>query len=314
MQTPGLLYGFDVTQEGRAGDVVDPNPGAYRWLHWDLNHPSSREWLFQHLEPLVAQSLTQEETRPRCLSHGEGVLLNLRGVNLNPDSDPEDMVSIRLWVTAKQIISVRLRRLMAVSDLAEQTQHQQAPLSVQDWLIALIQGLSTRIEPVVGHLADTCDELESSSLSGGQGVRRSLAELRQTTIRLRRHIGPQREALGALQSMTQLGWQREHLDALRQATDQITRIMEELDAVRERSAIIYDQLSDQRAEEMNHHMLVLSVIAAIFLPLGFLTGLLGVNVGGVPGADEPQAFGWVSAGLVVMGVGLGLWFKRNRWI
>ena len=37
-------------------------------------------------------------------------------------------------------------------------------------------------------------------------------------------------------------------------------------------------------------MYVLSVIAAVFLPLGFLTGLLGINVGGMPGADNAAAF------------------------
>jgi zinc transporter len=55
------------------------------------------------------------------------------------------------------------------------------------------------------------------------------------------------------------------------------------------------------------------VIAAIFLPLGFLTGLLGINLGGMPGAENPDAF-WVFSGLLVAVVSLQIWiFKKLDW-
>jgi zinc transporter len=58
---------------------------------------------------------------------------------------------------------------------------------------------------------------------------------------------------------------------------------------------------------------VLSVIAAIFLPLGFLTGLLGINVGGIPGADNPHAFLIFSAMLVIVVFLQVLLFKKLKW-
>ncbi len=39
-------------------------------------------------------------------------------------------------------------------------------------------------------------------------------------------------------------------------------------------------------------MYLLSVITAIFLPLGFLTGLFGINLGGMPGAEYKWGF-WI---------------------
>ena len=50
---------------------------------------------------------------------GEGVLLILRGVILNENASPEDMVSIRLWIDPHRIISLQRRKLKAVGDLAE---------------------------------------------------------------------------------------------------------------------------------------------------------------------------------------------------
>ena len=64
---------------------------------------------------------------------------------------------------------------------------------------------------------------------------------------------------------------------------------------------------------MNKNMYVLSVISAIFLPLGFLTGLFGINIGGIPGVEDPNAF-WVFSGILVVIVSLQIWiFKKLGW-
>ncbi len=97
---------------------------------------------------------------------------------------------------------------------------------------------------------------------------------------------PQRDALSTL-AIEDLPWLSERdRSQLREATDRITRLAEELDAIRERAAVVQDQLVERRAEAMNHNMMILAVVAAVFLPLGLLTGLLGINVGGMPGAGD----------------------------
>jgi zinc transporter len=78
--------------------------------------------------------------------------------------------------------------------------------------------------------------------------------------------------------------------------------------------VLQDQLTDQRAEEMNRNMMVLSVVAAIFLPLGFLTGLFGINVGGMPGVDNPVAFWLVAAGCGLIGLALLILFRMKKWL
>ena len=49
----------------------------------------------------------------------EGVLVVLRGVNTNPGENPEDMVSIRIWIDAHRVISARRRQLLSIVDLAQ---------------------------------------------------------------------------------------------------------------------------------------------------------------------------------------------------
>ena len=73
-------------------------------------------------------------------------------------------------------------------------------------------------------------------------------------------------------------------------------------------------LTDLRAEQIDQRSLIISVVAMIFLPLTFLTGLLGMNVQGIPYADQPWAFEgvvWVCTGIAVAIAG---YFIRRRWL
>ena len=68
------------------------------------------------------------------------------------------------------------------------------------------------------------------------------------------------------------------------------------------------------AEQMNRTMYLLSIVAAIFLPLGLITGLLGINVAGIPGSSTSGAFAVVVTMLIGLGA-LEFWlFRRWRWV
>ena len=317
----GVVYAFDVSPEGEgtpvpAGTIAPtPAPGAaYRWIHLDLAEPKVRAWIRENVDATVAVTLTLQDTRPRCVKHDGGLLLNLRGVNLNPDADPEDMVSIRLWVARGLIVSVRLRRLKAVVALREAIEAGTGPRDVGGFVIRLADGLIERMEPVVAAMADRVDDLEETSIEETKGLRAALADIRRTAIMLKRYLSPQREALSRLGIDGADYLNEDQQISLREAVDREMRIVEELDSIRERSVILNEQLMDQRAEEMNQHMLVLSVAAAVFLPLGFLTGLLGVNIGGISGANSPAAFAIFCVMLVALAGGLLWWFRKNDWI
>lgn len=88
------------------------------WLQFDINEDATKQWLLAdgQLREVVSAALLAGETRPRASTISDGVLLTLRGVNLNPGADPEDMVSIRLWIEADRVISTQRRQLLSVVD------------------------------------------------------------------------------------------------------------------------------------------------------------------------------------------------------
>ena len=297
-------------REHRQGD-------GWLWVHLQREAAGSRQWLEREsgLDEVACEALLSSESRPRCEGYGESLLLSLRGVNLNPGADPEDMVALVIWAEAERIISVRRRRIMAVDAIRAAIEAGRAPATTGDFLATLAEGLVERMGPVIDSLEEEVATLEENLLGGRtEGIRPRLADLRQMAIGLRRYIAPQREAMSRLLAQ-QVGW-ISALDRrwLREVADRITRYVEDLDAARERAQIVQEELAARISEQINGNMYVLSIVAAVFLPLGLVTGYLGINVGGIPGVDWKWSFAAVGAGLLLIAV-VEIWLlRRLKWI
>ena len=276
-----------------------------------------QEWLFgkSGLEEVISDALIEEDSRPRCTSFQEGLLLGLRGVNLNPGADPEDMVGIRIWFETDRIISTRKRKILSISDIRAALEQGIGPESLSDFLVQLAGRMMERMRHVIDDLEDAVADVEDQVLtSESRQLRTELAALRRQAISLRRYLSPQREALSRLLT-EKIAWLDESdRIRLREVYDQLTRHIEDLDEARDRAAVTQEQLINSLSEQMNNKMYILSIVAAIFLPLGFLTGLLGINVGGIPGADSKLGFS-VFVILLVGVVSFQIWFfKKKKWL
>ncbi|MCG6903284.1 MAG: zinc transporter ZntB [Rhodobacter sp.] len=316
-----FAYALNGPRAGQALSGSDINEqlqsDALAWVHLDLNHPDARSWLQENLTYIdhhALDALLAEETRPRATEIAGGLLVNLRGVNLNEGADPEDMVSIRLWLDPHRIISLRRRRVRAAVDIEERIQNGTGPETAGQFIALLVERLATRAEPVLREIDDAADALEEDVVAhASPDLRRPITEIRRRTIQLRRYIGPQRDAVTAIRS-SPLGWiDDQNRRRLTEAQDRLTRYVEDLDAIRERSQIVKDELTNARADRLNRNTYLLGVIAAIFLPLGFFTGLLGINVGGIPGTDNPAAFWIFTSGLVVVVAVQVVIFRLLKW-
>ena len=95
---------------------------------------------------------------------------------------------------------------------------------------------------------------------------------------------------------------------------QFRRTAEALDLIRERALLLQERLVEQRVDGMNDRLFVLAIISVIFLPLGFVTGLFGVNVGGMPGVDNAGAFIVLCLSMIIFSVIIVVMFCWRKWI
>jgi zinc transporter len=101
---------------------------------------------------------------------------------------------------------------------------------------------------------------------------------------------------------------------MRESADKLQRYVEDLDAARDRAVVLRDEIANRLSVQMNRTLYALSIVAGVFLPLGFLTGLLGINVGGMPGVEYDYAF-WIACLLMVLVfIGEVALFRRLKWI
>lgn len=310
------IAAFDITADGRAlpprGDA--PPPDGWRWLHLELSDPALPDWAAANMPPVAATALLQAQTRPRCDVHEEGLIINLRAINLNPGQQSDDMVSLRLWVTTSLVVTVRKRKVYALDNLRGAATNGTAPATTGDFVERLAKELTDDLETVSLALEDDTDALEEAIFEREDIEAEGLATTRRVVIRLRRHIGPQRDALQQLARLEGSPINRHARRNIAETTNRVMRSVEELDAVSARLAALQDHVNTAHAARMGRNGYLLGVVAAIFLPLGFLTGLFGVNVAGMPGTASPWAFAVLTLAMVGIGIGLYLLFRLLRWL
>lgn len=287
------------------------------WQHLDLNDRLSLEWLetVANVDSIILNALTATETRPRSFSHKQGLMVVLRGVNMNPGNDAEDMISIRLWIEKSRIISTRLRSVLSVNDIVTDLADSQGPSNIGEFLSSLVDKLADRIGDFVNVIEDELSAAEESLEDFEPNeLRNTLGSLRRQIAKVRRYLAPQRDALDRLNNISTNLFNDRDRQRLREESDRVSRYLEDLDLARERCVVLQEAFLSQMAQQQNTRMYVLSIITAIFLPLSFLTGLLGMNIGGLPGIENSQSFAMVTVGMVTGTVVLGLFFRWKKWI
>lgn len=295
-------------------DAVD-HQAELVWIHLTESDTEAQAWLIGEaaLPDYIVEALTATETRPRCDQFGDGAFLNLRGRSdaAMPMSDP--LASVRIWAVAGRVISVTRRPLTAL-DLVEAELTKGLIHDPGDLIAEFAAAITTELDPEVAELGDDLDDCEAD-LDADKvfELRRKVTQIRVAAIGYRRFLSPQRAAIEKLASL-QVNWlqddDRMHLSA---AADRAARMAEELESIRERAALTHEALTDLRAEQIDSRSLIIAIVAMIFLPLTFLTGLLGMNVEGIPYAKEPWAFDGVVGVCVLLAAAIAAYFIKRRW-
>ena len=263
---------------------------------------------------VAASALVATETRPRCDPVEQGAIINLRGPGLEGVDQADRLVSIRMWIRAHRVVSVS-RHPMAVTATVRAKMEAGHIHDSGDLVAAYAWAISTQLDPEVAALGDLLDDVESDLESTKlYRLRRTITEVRSEAISFRRFVAPDRDALRTLAGL-EFEWLADD-DRLHivEAADRFARMAEELEAVRERAALLHEQITDLRAEQVDQRALYISIVAFIFLPLTFITGLLGMNVEGIPYAHHPGAFWAIAAFCVVVGLAVFAWFYWRHWI
>jgi len=305
-RTPGFLHLLQMT-------------GGASWLHMCIHHRETESFLSSvtGLDKLIAAAMVSEDTRSRLRVHGQGVMVLLKAMHLRADGvgHPEDMVSVRIWIDERRVITTREEDVDPILELAEDISQGRGSATPGDFLCDLIEEHLSEVSEQVEMLED------GVNLIGGLLVQHqteaacpSMANTQTAISGFLRHLGPQRAVLQTLTTLVVPPLNINHRGRLEEHLNQLLRLLETLENLRDRIDILSDQANRIQERQLNQSSYVFAVVSTIFLPLNFVTGLFGANLLGLPFADATNGF-WVLVGLcLLMSVGLVAVFRWFKWL
>ncbi|MBP8172528.1 MAG: zinc transporter ZntB [Aeromonadaceae bacterium] len=311
---------FALRFDGQGGAEMLPAGGEMPdediWLHLDYSSPHAYEWIKTSplLPEAVRESLQGESSRPKLVKANGGMLLTLRCINANEGQRPDHMVAVRFFISDRLVVSTRRRPVQAVEEIVEDLNRRIGPLNTADWLVDLCEHITEQAGDFIDELQERIAVLEEHLLSERHIHRSQLADIRRQLIVSRRYLAPQRDLFSRLAN-EKVGWlEADDLRRLQEITDRLSRWLDDLDASIARTSLLADELTARLTEAMTRRTYIMSLMAMVFLPATFLTGLFGVNLGGIPGGSSPVGFFTFVSLLLTLVVGLGLWLRYHKWL
>ncbi|WP_455853050.1 zinc transporter ZntB [Pantoea endophytica] len=286
------------------------------WLHLNYTQRQSAEWLQN--TPLIPDSvrdaLAGDSMRPRVTRLGDGFMIVLRSVNHNADSRPDQLVAMRVFINDKLIVSTRRRKVYAIDAVLTDLQNGNGPVDGGSWLVDVCDALTDHASEFIEEMHDKIIELEDALMNQEVPARGDLALLRKQLIVMRRYMAPQRDVYARL-AIEKMAWMNDDdRRRMQEVADRLGRGLDDLNAGVARTSILADEVASILAESMNRRTYTMSLMAMIFLPATFLTGLFGVNLGGIPGGNWALGFTAFCVLLVAMVGGVAIWLKRRKWL
>jgi magnesium transporter len=187
-----------------------------------------------------------------------------------------------------------------------------------DFLLhAITDALVDSYFPVLDELDDVLDELEDTVTSTPTPeVQRRIFTLKRGLAQMRRVVSPQVELFSRLGGRSYHIVSDEAAAYFRDVHDHLVRIFEVIDSYRDLMSGMLDAYLSTVSNRLNEVMKRLTLIATIFMPITFITGILGQNFAYSPQVlhDNGYVFWYVLAFMGLVTVLQVLWFRWKRWI
>ena len=131
-------------------------------------------------------------------------------------------------------------------------------------------------------------------------------------VRLKRLLAPEPVSLFRLLSKPPAWISERDLTELRQSTEEFSVSISDIDTLQERVKLLQEEIFAQVQEQNNRSLFVLTIFTVLALPVNMIAGLLGMNVGGIPLAQDPLGFWTIVAIVATFTLVAGWWAFRRR--
>lgn len=304
-----------ICQFGERREHDAGSSGQSTWVDIHTSDPTSRGWLMKQsdLDQRTKTLLLEDVQLTRREKLDSGLFVALCGIKCRERDD--EAVSVCMLIQEKRCITVHAGPLPIMKDLSNEIESAHGPRTPIELFARLAVRYAESLENSILEISAETDDIEDRVLAEGDNPSlEALHILRHKAFQVRRQLVPLRNLLNFIAADQTLQIDSNESSALSAASEQVIRYLEGLDDCRERMQLLHDQIEGQLAATMTRVSYNLTIVATVFLPLSFITGLLGMNVAGMPEEHNPWGFWLVCAGMIVIAV-FSWWLLRwRKWV
>lgn len=311
--------GFTETAKLTDQKVLAETPGS-RWLHITGIHNTT---LIGDLcgrfgiHPLVQEDIVHTSQRPKLEEYPDFSYLVLKMITF--DEATASLKSEQLSVVIKG--NTLMTFIEDPGDLFDPIRerirkgNQKLCSAGPGYLLySILDTLVDQYFVVLEKIGDKLEMLEMKLLSNPQqSDLRELHHAKRELIYLRKFIWPLREVVGQLSKEGVAGTNGNVSVYLRDVYDHSIQVIETLETYRDISSSMMDIYLSSLSNKMNMVMKTLTIIATIFIPLTFVVGVYGMNFDYMPELHHPYGYGLTWLGMILIALGMLLWFRRKNW-
>jgi magnesium transporter len=180
---------------------------------------------------------------------------------------------------------------------------------------SLIDAIIDNYFIILEKVSDNVEDIEKDVVTNPKPeILQKIYNLKREMIYLRKSVWPLREVINSLIRDESKLIRNETQIYLRDIYDHTIQVVDTIETFRDMISGMLDIYISSVSNKMNEVMKVLTIFAAIFIPLTFIAGVYGMNFQYMPELSLPWAYPTIWIIIIIVGVGLLLYFKHKKWI
>ncbi len=291
------------------------------WINLNgLNHVTQIETLGEHykLHPLVLEDIVNIAQRPKIDEYDDYIFIVLKMLYYD-DNNTIVSEQVSFILGKNYVLSFQESEgdvFNEVRDRLRQAKGRVRTMKSDYLLYTLIDAIVDHYFSVIEVLGDKIEDFETAIFSGNTDgdISQKIQNLKREILRVRRAIFPLREVINRIEKNESPLIQKRTITYFRDIYDHLIQVSENIDIYREMIWSLMDMYMTTISNKMNEVMKVLTIMASIFIPLTFIAGIYGMNFEYIPELQYKYAYFILWGVMIVLFVGMIIYFKRKKWL
>ena len=302
-------------------ECMPVNEGGIKWLNISGVHDENiihevGERFGMH--PLVMEDIANTTQRPKVEDHDDYIFLVVKMAYLRPEDSELQIEQVSLLIGKNYVISLQEKEGDILDSLRERLRNNKGRLRKMgsDYLMyGILDTIVDNYFSVIERIGEQMEDTEEKLLqSASQETLNSIYQLKRELMFLHKSIWPMREVINSLQRDDFELIDKTTFLYLRDVYDHAIQVAETLEILREMSSGMLDLYLSTVSNRLNEVMKVLTIFAAIFIPLTFIAGIYGMNFKFMPELEWRYGYAIWWAVIILVTFGMFIFFKRKRWL